>query len=150
MSINERILEIRSERSLTQQDMADRLFVTRQAVSRWETGETTPGLDTLRSIAETFGISIDRILELPNNNRCESCGMPLANPDLLGTEADGSPARRYCKWCYEGGTYTTPDITMEEMLDVCVRHMTTPESGFTEDEARDYMEKLLPQLDRWS
>ncbi len=150
MSINERILEIRSERGLTQQDMADRLFVTRQAVSRWETGETAPGLDTLRLIAETFDVPVDRILELPNNNRCESCGMPLADLAFLGTEADGSPARRYCKWCYEDGAYTAPDITMEEMLNVCVRHMATPESGFTEGKARDYMEKLLPQLDRWS
>ena len=54
MSIDERILEIRSRAGLTQQEMADRLFVTRQAVSRWERGETVPGIDTLRLIAEAF------------------------------------------------------------------------------------------------
>ena len=121
MSIDERILEIRSRAGLTQQEMADRLFVTRQAVSRWERGE-----------------------------RCESCGMPLADPSLLGTEADGSPATRYCKWCYEGGGYTAPDITMDEMADICVSHLAAPGSGCTEAEARDYMEGLLPRLKRWS
>ena len=47
MSIDERILEIRSRAGLTQQEMADRLFVTRQAVSRWERGETVPGIETM-------------------------------------------------------------------------------------------------------
>lgn len=150
MSIDERILEMRSKAGLTQQEMADRLSVTRQAVSRWENGETAPGIDTLRLIAETFGVSVNKILDLPENNRCESCGMPLADPSLLGTEADGSPSARYCKWCYEDGGYTAPDITMEEMVDVCVGHMAAPGSGFTEPEARDYMEGLLPQLERWS
>lgn len=150
MSIGERILEIRSEQGLTQQEMADRLSVTRQAVSRWERGEAAPGIDVLRLIAEAFGASINMILDLPDNNRCESCGMPLADPSLLGTEADGSPAVHYCKWCYEDGGYTSPDITMEGMADVCVRHMAVPGSDFTEDEARDFMGRFLPQLDRWS
>lgn len=150
MSIGERILEIRLEAGLTQREMADRLSVTRQAVSRWETGETAPGIDTLRLIAEAFGVSVDHILDLPDDNRCESCGMPLADPSLLGTEADGSPSTRYCKWCYEGGGYTAPGITMGEMVDVCVGHMAIPGSGLTEEEAREYMERLLPQLERWS
>ncbi len=150
MSIDERILEIRSELGLTQQEMADRLSVTRQAVSRWENGETAPGIDTLKLIAEVFGVPVNMILDLPDNNRCESCGMPLADPSLLGTEADGSPATHYCKWCYEDGGYTSPDITMDEMVDVCVHHMAVPGSGFTKDEAHDYMVRLLPQLDRWS
>lgn len=88
MSIDERILEMRSKAGLTQQEMADRISVTRQAVSRWENGETAPGIDTLKLIAEAFGVSVDKILDLPENNRCESCGMPLADPSLLGTEAD--------------------------------------------------------------
>ncbi len=150
MSIDERILEIRSKAGLTQQEMADRLFITRQAVSRWENGETAPGIDTLRLIAEVFDVPVGHILDLPDNNRCESCGMPLADPSLLGTEADDSPAMHYCKWCYEGGRYVAPDITMEEMVDTCVGHMVTPNSGFTETEARDFMERLLPQLKRWS
>lgn len=150
MSIDKRILEIRSEHGLTQQEMADRLYVTRQAVSRWENGETAPGIDTLRLIAKAFDVPVSRILELPENNRCESCGMPLADSSLLGTEADGSPAMHYCKWCYEDGGYTEPDITMGEMVDVCVGHMITPGSGFTEAETRNYMEGLLPQLERWS
>lgn len=150
MSIDERILEIRSRAGLTQQEMADRLFVTRQAVSRWERGETVPGIDTLRLIAEAFDVRVDQILELPGDNRCESCGMPLADPSLLGTEADGSPATRYCKWCYEGGGYTAPGITMEEMADICASHLAAPGSGFTEAEAHDYMEGLLPRLKRWS
>ena len=46
MNMKQRLLEIRQTNHLSQQEMADRLFVTRQAVSRWEKGETQPNMET--------------------------------------------------------------------------------------------------------
>jgi hypothetical protein len=42
--------------------------------------------------------------------------MPLRKPEDFGTEADGSLSKAYCSMCYQNGKWTTPDITMEEML----------------------------------
>ena len=48
MSMNETIAQIRAEKGITQEQMARDLYVTRQAVSRWETGETSPGIDMVK------------------------------------------------------------------------------------------------------
>ena len=50
MTFGETLAELRSELGITQEDLARRLFVTRQAVSRWERGDTTPGIDMLKLI----------------------------------------------------------------------------------------------------
>ncbi len=63
MKINEMIKEIRHNVNMTQDELAQTLYVTRQAVSRWENSETTPGLDTLKLISRLSGISLDQMLE---------------------------------------------------------------------------------------
>mgnify|MGYP002626442912 CR=1 FL=1 len=135
---------------LTQEELARRVGVTRQAVSRWELGQTEPGIETLKALAETLGAPVSMLLDLPEGAAwCQSCGMPLANADMLGTEADGSPSLKYCTYCYQGGHFTY-ECTMEQMVDICVEHMTYPGSGFTEQGARTHMEELLPHLERWA
>ena len=148
MAIGETLARMRRERNLTQEDVAHRLYVTRQAVSRWETGETEPGVDMCKLIAATFDMPLMELLEMPDKDYCQSCGMPLSDPSLLGTEADGSPSEHHCKWCYANGDYLGA-CTMEDMVGICVANMTGPDAPFTEDEARAYMEALLPTLDRW-
>lgn len=150
MAFNEHIVQLRREVGLTQEGLAQRLDVTRQAVSRWERGETEPDLDTLKRLAEALGTPVSVLLDLPEGAAwCQSCGMPLANADMLGTEPDGSPSTNYCTYCYQGGHFTY-DCTMEQMLEICVGHMTYEGSGFTEETARKHMWELLPHLDRWS
>ena len=56
------IAELRHARHLSQQELAEALFVTRQAVSRWETGKTSPGQDLLKTVAEFFGVTTDILL----------------------------------------------------------------------------------------
>ena len=56
------IKEIRRNVNMTQDEMAQALYVTRQAVSRWENGETTPNIETLRQISKMFGVSLNRLL----------------------------------------------------------------------------------------
>lgn len=60
--ISDVIKEIRHNVNMTQDEMAQALYVTRQAVSRWENGDTTPNLDTLKQISKMFGVSLSRLL----------------------------------------------------------------------------------------
>ena len=135
---------LRTQSGLSQDDLAKKVFVTRQAVSRWETGETVPNTETLKLLSELFGVSVDTLLGVPQKRICQCCGMPLED-ELVSRNRDGSPNEAYCKWCYADGTYTYND--MDTLIDVCVRHMVSPD--FSEEQARTYMRQLLPGLDYW-
>ncbi|HIT94319.1 MAG TPA: helix-turn-helix domain-containing protein [Candidatus Faecivivens stercoripullorum] len=127
---------------MTQQELAEKMFVTRQAVSRWETGETMPGADMLLQLSRLFGVSVNTLLGSPRKLICQCCGMPLED-DILGRETDGTLNEDYCKWCYDEGAFLT-DCTMEEMIDLCLPHMQGDEMA-----ARTYLESVLPTLKRW-
>ena len=80
---------------------------------------------------------------------CQSCSMPLTQPDQHGTEQDGSPSPHYCKDCYQQGAFTWPGATMEEMIDFCVPFMVKSHPELTEEQARAQMHKFFPMLLRW-
>ena len=65
MKTKDVILELRMKRGLSQDELAEKLFVTRQAVSRWETGETTPNTETLKLLSKLFDVSINTLLGSP-------------------------------------------------------------------------------------
>lgn len=46
---------------------------------------------------------------------CQSCSMPLDRPEMAGTEKDGTLNQEYCRYCYQGGNFTSPSMTLEEM-----------------------------------
>ena len=112
---------LRRERGLTQEELARRLYITRQAVSRWECGETSPGIDMIKLIARELNVPITELLDMPEHY-CQSCGMMFTGPDQHGHEADGAETERYCRWCYEGGAYTY-ETTMDEMIEDCAPRM---------------------------
>lgn len=147
MAIKETILQIRADANITQEQMAHKLYVTRQAVSRWETGETQPSIDMLKLIAATFDVPIMRLLEMPEGNYCQSCGMPFYKEEYHGTEADGSRAEDFCSWCYADGSYTT-DETMDEMIEKNVPYMSKG-TGMSAEDAVSFMGALYPNLERW-
>ena len=62
MELHERIYQLRKEKNMTQQELADQLGVSRQAVSRWEMGTAKPELDSLASLSRIFGITVDELL----------------------------------------------------------------------------------------
>lgn len=62
METRNTILKLRKHLNLSQNEFAEKLSVTRQAVSRWENGETVPNIDTLKLIAKTFDVSVDFLL----------------------------------------------------------------------------------------
>ena len=138
------LYELRTRNGLSQDELAEKVFVTRQAVSRWENGETVPNTETLKLLSQLFDVSINTLLGAPQKRICQCCGMPLDDA-ILGRNRDGSPNESYCKWCYADGTYTYSD--MDKLIEVCVGHMVSDQ--FPEDQARAYMEQLLPTLDYW-
>ena len=144
METKEILYELRTKKGMSQDELAEKVFVTRQAVSRWENGETVPSTDTLKLLSKLFCVSINTLLGSPQKLFCQCCGMPLED-EIIGRDKDGTPNESYCKWCYADGTYTYSD--MDELIDVCVKHMAN--DGFTEDQAREYMKKRLPTLDYW-
>ncbi|GAX90827.1 zinc ribbon domain-containing protein [Effusibacillus lacus] len=79
---------------------------------------------------------------------CQSCSMPLNGEEVLGTEKDGSKTKEYCMYCYEGGEFKQPDLTMEGMIEICVPHMKA--EGMSEEQARAILNEHLPKLKRWN
>ena len=125
------ILKLRTERGMSQDELADKIMVTRQAVSRWENGDTVPNTDTLKLLSKEFDVSINTLLGEPRKLFCQCCGMPIDDDSILGRDKDGTLNEEYCKWCYVDGTYTYND--MDELIDVCVKNMVN--ENFTEEQA---------------
>ena len=146
MAIKDILPKLRQERNLTQQELAGKLYVTRQAVSRWETGETTPSIDMTKLLALVLEVPVGVLLEMPEHF-CQSCGMPVMDPAVQGTEADGSPSDEYCKWCYQDGAYTY-ETDLDNMIEGCAPFMVES-AGVTYDEAVSFMGAMLPNLKRW-
>ena len=145
MDTKDVILELRTKKSLSQDELAEKLFVTRQAVSRWENGETVPNTETLKLLSNFFDVSINTLLGTPRKLICQCCGMPLSDDAAISHNRDGSLNEDYCKWCYADGKYTYSD--MKDLIDVCVKNMAG--ENFTEKQARISLENLLPTLDYW-
>ena len=147
MESREILKKIREANHLTQEEMASRLYVTRQAVSRWENGETIPGTDTLKLIAKEFGVSVDDVLGVERGRICQSCTYPLHKPEEYGTNADGTWNTDYCIYCWKDGEWVRPDETVKDIVDYTIPFMTSP--TFPAEKAREYLEDLVPTLKRW-
>ena len=149
MAMKDTIAQIRTEKGITQEQMAKDLHVTRQAVSRWETGETSPGIDMVKLICVAYSVPLERFFDMPLEYYCQCCSMPIPDPAMHGTEADGSASGSYCKFCYEGGEFTAKDVDMDEFIEATAQ-LEADALGVTREEAVSLMATLLPHLERWS
>ena len=138
------IQELRIKHGMSQEELANRIFVTRQAVSRWETGETVPNTETLKLLSALFDVSINTLLGAPRKLICQCCGMPL-DDSIISHEKDGSRNEDYCKWCYADGAYMYSN--MDDLIEICVKNMVS--DAHPESEVRAYLKASLPQLDYW-
>lgn len=77
---------------------------------------------------------------------CQSCSMPLSDPELSGTEKDGSRKKYYCKYCYQNGQFTQPYLTLEEMQAHVKNKM---EEMKMDTDAINMAVSSLPNLKRW-
>jgi len=105
MDVKDIIYELRTKKGLSQDELAEKVYVTRQAVSRWEKGETTPNTETLKLLSKLFDVSINTLLGSPREMVCHCCGMSL-NDSTTSKEIDGVFNEEYCKWCYNDGEFT--------------------------------------------
>lgn len=62
MTLGEKILSLRTARGMSQDDLAEKLEVSRQSVSKWETGQSTPDLDKIIRLADLFGVGVDELV----------------------------------------------------------------------------------------
>ncbi len=145
--LKDALAQARRERGLTQEELAARLYITRQAVSRWETGATEPGIDMIKLIARELEVPVMRLLDMPEHY-CQSCGMMFTGPDQHGHEADGTVTEDFCRWCYDQGAYTY-ETTMEEMIEDCAPRMAK-HMGWSVDECASLLGAILPNLRRWN
>lgn len=144
MDTKDIIRELRTKKGLSQEALAEKIFVTRQAVSRWENGDTVPNTEMLKQLSRFFDVSINTLLGSPRELRCQCCGMPLED-SCTSREKDGFFNEEYCKWCYADGEYTYDN--MDDLIEVCVKHMANDK--FTPEQAREYMKNILPELKYW-
>lgn len=75
--------------------------------------------------------------------------MPLAKDEDFGREVDGSLSQKYCRFCYQNGRFTNPDLTMEGMVEMAAKGWAEMDPNVTYDQARDQMQQILPYLERW-
>ncbi len=144
METKEVILELRTKKGLSQDELAEKVFVTRQAVSRWENGETVPNTETLKLLSKLFDVSINTLLGSPRELICQCCGMPLED-SVISKEKGGDFNEEYCKWCYADGEYTYDD--MDKLIDFCAEHMAN--EHWSSEQVRAHMKDLLPKLNYW-
>ena len=144
METKDIIFELRTKNGFAQEELAEKVFVTRQAVSRWENGETVPNTETLKLLSKLFDVSINTLLGSPRNLVCQCCGMPL-DDSTISKDPDGFFNEEYCKWCYSEGKFIYSDMAM--LIDFLVEHMSN--ENWPPEQARAYFESQLPKLNHW-
>ena len=138
------IIDLRNKSGMSQEQLAEKVFVTRQAVSRWETGETVPNTETLKLLSKLFDVSINTLLGSPRTLICQCCGMPLED-GTTSKEPDGSFNEEYCKWCYSDGKFAYSSL--EQLVDFLVGHMSNEQNP--PEQMRAYLNEALPKLGHW-
>lgn len=145
METKEILRKLRIKQGFSQEGLAAQIHVTRQAVSRWETGETLPGPDTLKLLSKLYDVSINTLLGSPRTLICQCCGMPLED-GITSREPDGSYNEDYCKWCYAEGAFAYQ--SKDALLDFLLAHMPNSEN-IGEAERRAQYDAHLSQLKHW-
>ena len=93
MNIREKLIMLRNESNMSQQEFADFLNVSRQTVSRWEAGKSSPSFAQITNICRAFGIGANELLQTPVSNAEESAQQekPLDKDD------NGQQSKTFCR-----------------------------------------------------
>ena len=79
----ENLIQMRKMRQMTQEDLAEKVGVTRQSVAKWESGESVPDLNKCKALAEVFGVSLDDLANYESEENL-GLGMPPKGKHLFG------------------------------------------------------------------
>ena len=99
MKLSEKILYYRKKAGLSQEELAGRVGVSRQAVSKWELGDAAPEVDKLRALAREFGITVDELLSEEAPRELEQAPPPRNSPTA------GWLGRMVGRWGWLAGVY---------------------------------------------
>ena len=80
MNLGDKILQLRKKNGLSQEQLGEKVDVTRQTISNWELGETTPNTEQLKKMSKAFNVSIDEILD---NDSKEFLMNKISNTEIL-------------------------------------------------------------------
>ena len=96
METKDVIYELRTGKGLSQEELAKKVFVTRQAVSRWESGDTTPSVDKLKTLARIYGVSLDWLCSDTADGEPPEAAKPEAdrNPDEAPAGKEGEKKQK--------------------------------------------------------
>lgn len=96
MTLREKLIVLRDRAGLSQMELAERLGVSRQAVSRWESGDTTPTMDKLKSLARIYGVSLDWLCSDTADGEPPEAAKPEAdrNPDEAPAGKEGEKKQK--------------------------------------------------------
>ncbi len=146
MGFSREIQTIRLLKSLTQEDVAQKLGVSAETVDSWEKGNSEPDEDMLKLISKSYDVSVNTLLGSPKTLFCQCCGIPLGYDFDISREPDGNFNEEYCKWCYKDGEFTYK--TMDPLLDFMVEHIDNPDNK-SDEERREFFANRLSQLNYW-
>ena len=92
MSLAEKLVSLRKQKGLTQLDLAERLNVSRQAISRWEVGVAVPSTDNLKVLAELYEVQVDYLL----NDDAADFFKSADNAEQDNSEHNSKPRSQHC------------------------------------------------------
>jgi len=91
MSLATKLVSLRKQKGLTQMNLAERLNVSRQAISRWEVGAAVPSMDNLKVLGELYGVQVDYLLN--DDAECESKAPEIPREDSSVQEDTGKRSK---------------------------------------------------------
>ncbi len=89
MGLGEKLLNLRKSKGLSQEEVAEKIFVTRQTISKWETDQSVPDLDKIAPLCKLYGISVDELLSLEKSETNASVVDSVSDSEIRRKKALG-------------------------------------------------------------
>lgn len=103
MALARKLQSLRKEKGYSQEELAGRLSISRQAVSKWESGQSVPDIDNLMELARIYGVTVDSILNSGSAAEDDPPALSAETPD--GGRYEGDPGSDSIRWETERGVY---------------------------------------------
>ena len=114
----------------------------------YETGHSVSGIQAYPEGTEEGSTPPEQKEEPDMEERifCQCCGMPLDAPEDMGSNADGSPNRDYCRWCYQRGAFTAPEMDFLRSLSFAIVFVNSDQHNYEFDQIQVDFDQGLKQM----